>query len=103
MSFDPKSHARAVVLATTMNSVVPAPSLFELQIRVPAIYAVAPKYAPPFDPLIVARLSAAARDAADPRALPPRQTDRCATRSRHSEHRWLTGRSASTPTPSRRR
>jgi len=58
MSFDPKSHARAVVLATTMNSVVPAPSLFELQIRVPAIYAIAPKYAPPFDPLGIAKPTA---------------------------------------------
>ena len=85
MSFDPKSHARAVVLATTMNSVVPAPSIAELrgaelQIRVPAVYALA-RYEPPLDlDALSAGLRAAVSDSPAPRPL---QKDRCEASSRH--------------------
>ena len=38
MSSTPGDHARAVVLATQISSVAPAPSVVDLQLRVPAIH-----------------------------------------------------------------
>src|SRR6476659_4924752 len=100
MPVDPKSHARAVVLATTMNSVVPAPSIAELQIRVPAVYAIA-RYAPPLDlDALSAGLRAAASDSPAPRPL---QRDRCEASSRHFARRRSAGRWISGSTPSRPR